>query len=67
MALPLDMALLMEWLWIILALATLALVIVLRIVTPKGPRHHSLSGFDFSQFKDRELSKRGVYDRTKWW
>lgn len=57
----------MEWfiLTAVIALLTLAVTITLRT-----KRHDagSIQGhFDFANFKDRELSKRGVYDRTEWW
>lgn len=45
-----------------------AVVIGIYVAKVKTRKDIRMSGgFDFADFKDRELSKRGVHDRTEWW
>jgi len=45
----------------------LALVAVFILRTKRHDAGSVPGRFDFADFKDRELSKRGVFDRTEWW
>lgn len=59
----------MEWIICIVAFVGVAVLVGLYVSKARELKdiHISPGRFDFAQFKDRELSKRGVYDRTKWW
>ena len=56
----------MEWIFISLAVGIVALVAMAALV---GNRHDGESvrgSFDFDRYKQNELSKRGLFDKTKW-
>jgi hypothetical protein len=57
----------MEWIFIITAFVGIGVLLGLYVARAKEKRDIHISRFDFASFKDRELSKRGVLDRTKWW
>jgi hypothetical protein len=58
----------MEWIIIAAAFIVVAALVALYVAKTKARKDVSIPGrFDFAEFKDRELSKRGVFDRTKWW
>lgn len=58
----------MEWIVAIGVVLGIIILIGMYTLRVKTRRNVYLRGhFDFAQFKDRELSKRGVYDRTAWW
>jgi hypothetical protein len=58
----------MEWIIIAVVFVGLAVLVALYVARARESKDIRISGrFDFADFKDRELSKRGVFDRTKWW
>ena len=60
----------MEWVFIIVVVAFvgIAALVALYVARVREGKDVQIPGrFDFADFKDRELSKRGVFDRTKWW
>jgi len=58
----------MEWILALGLVLGITLLGIMYIFKAKTHRTFRLRGrFDFAQFKNRELSKRGVFDRTGWW
>lgn len=56
----------MEWIFIALAVGIVALV---ALFVMAGNRHdgESVPGqFNFDRYKAQELSRRGLFDKTKW-
>lgn len=54
---------------VLIWLAPLVLVVVLAraLGADRRRRHDHLSGrFDFNHYKAREITQRGVFDKTKW-
>jgi len=49
------------------AVGAFALVAVLALRIKRHDAGNVPGHFDFADFKDRELTKRGVLDRTNWW
>jgi hypothetical protein len=56
----------MEWIFISFALGSIALVAVFAIVTHRYDGATVPGHFDFDRYKQKELSKRGLFDKTKW-
>lgn len=55
--------------WIITAALITAVFTLLAVVVLRAKRHDSgtVPGrFDFDGYKEGELSKRGLFDKTKW-
>ena len=58
----------MEWILFAVAFVGIAALVALHVAKARERKDIRIPGrFDFADFKDRELSKRGVFDRTKWW
>ena len=58
----------MEWIFLVVAFFGIAVLLGLYVARAREKKDIRIPGhFDFADFKDRELSNRGVYDRTKWW
>lgn len=56
----------MEWIFFTLA-AVVIVALVLGMTRRKPHGRQTVPGqFDFDQFKTRELSRRGVHDKTQW-
>lgn len=56
----------MEWIFIGLAVGLIAVVVIFVIVA-NGNDGVTVPGyFDFDKYKSLELSKRGLFDKTKW-
>ncbi|OLN27726.1 hypothetical protein DVDV_1980 [Desulfovibrio sp. DV] len=56
----------MEWIFIFVA-AGIAALAGLFALTGNRPDGESVKGhFDFDRYKQNELSKRGLFDKTKW-
>ena len=56
--------------WIIrsaLVMGIIVAILGLFLGKKKGHKKRSVPGFfSFDQYKERELSQRGVFDKTKW-
>ena len=56
----------MEWIFIGLALGLVALVAIFAIAANSHDGVTVPGYFDFDKYKSQELSKRGLFDKTKW-
>jgi uncharacterized membrane protein len=56
----------MEWIFISLAVGIIALVAIFAIVGNRYDGATVPGHFDFDKYKSQELSKRGLFDKTKW-
>jgi hypothetical protein len=57
----------MEWiLWIALGVGVVVLMVVLALRAKSHGGGSVSGGFDFEKYKEGELARRGVYDKTKW-
>ncbi|BAH74482.1 hypothetical protein DMR_09910 [Solidesulfovibrio magneticus RS-1] len=55
--------------WIIRSALVMGIIVLLGLSLGKKKEHkkRSVPGFfSFDQYKERELSQRGVFDKTKW-
>jgi len=55
--------------WFIGAALVMGIIVVLGLFLgkKKGHKKRSVPGFfSFDQYKERELSQRGVFDKTRW-
>jgi hypothetical protein len=57
----------MTWIITISVFVGIGVLTGLYVAGARAKKDIYISCFDFANFKDRELSKRGVLDRTKWW
>lgn len=53
----------MQW---ILPLVLLLLVVRALGANRRHRHHHLPDNFDFDSYKSREITQRGVFDKTKW-
>ncbi|UJX41137.1 hypothetical protein K9F62_00060 [Desulfovibrio sp. JY] len=56
----------MEWIFISLAVGIIALVAIFAIAANRYDGATVPGHFDFDRYKQNELSKRGLFDKTKW-
>ena len=56
----------MEWIFISLAVGIIALVASFAITANRYDGATVPGHFDFDKYKSQELSKRGLFDKTKW-
>ncbi|MFU2207161.1 hypothetical protein [Solidesulfovibrio sp. C21] len=56
----------MEWIFISLAVGLIALVAIFAIAANRHDGATVPGHFDFDRYKQNELSKRGLFDKTKW-
>ncbi len=56
----------MEWIFIGLAVGLVALVAIFAIAANSNDGVTVPGYFDFDKYKSQELSKRGLFDKTKW-
>ena len=56
----------MQWIYISLALGLAAVVAIFAIVAKSHDGVTIHGHFDFDKYKSQELSKRGLFDKTKW-
>ena len=55
--------------WFIGSALVMGIIVVLALTVgkKKGQKKGSVPGFfSFDQYKEKELSQRGVFDKTKW-
>lgn len=57
----------MEWIiWVALAVAAVVLTLVVILRTKRRDAGSVPGVFDFDNYKEGELSRRGLFDKTKW-
>ena len=56
----------MEWIFISLAVGLIALVAIFAIAANSNVSATAPGFIDFDKYKSQELSKRGLFDKTKW-
>ena len=56
----------MEWIFISLAVGLIALVAIFAIAANTNDSATVPGLFDFDKYKSQELSRRGLFDKTKW-
>lgn len=56
----------MEWIFISLAVGLVAVVAIFTIAANCTDGATVPGHFDFDKYKSQELSKRGLFDKTKW-
>ncbi|MFP5258426.1 MAG: hypothetical protein ACLGQH_05320 [Acidobacteriota bacterium] len=56
----------MEWIFISLAVGIVALIVLLAMTGQRKDGGPVKGHFDFDRYKQTELSKRGLFDKTKW-
>ncbi|WP_165352060.1 hypothetical protein [Solidesulfovibrio carbinolicus] len=56
----------MEWIFISLAVGLIALVAIFAIAANNNDGATGPGFIDFDKYKSQELSKRGLFDKTKW-
>ncbi|HML61686.1 hypothetical protein [Solidesulfovibrio sp.] len=56
----------MEWIFISVAVAIIALAAIFVIAANSNDGATVPGHFDFDKYKSQELSKRGLFDKTKW-
>ena len=56
----------MEWIFISLAVGIVVLIAVLALIGRNEDGGAVKGHFNFDRYKQTELSKRGLFDKTKW-
>jgi hypothetical protein len=56
----------MEWIFISLAVGIIALAAIFAIAAHRYDGATVPGHFDFDRYKQNELSRRGLFDKTKW-
>ncbi|WP_300156074.1 hypothetical protein [Solidesulfovibrio sp.] len=56
----------MEWIFIGLAVVLIAMVAIFAVAANSNDGATVPGRFDFDKYKSQELSKRGLFDKTKW-
>ncbi|EHJ46659.1 hypothetical protein DFW101_0642 [Solidesulfovibrio carbinoliphilus subsp. oakridgensis] len=56
----------MEWMFILLGVGVVVLIVFLLMATKSHDRESVPGRFDFDRYKAEELSRRGLFDHTKW-
>ncbi len=56
----------MEWIFICLAVGLIAMLAIFAIAANSNDGATIPGHFDFDKYKSQELSKRGLFDKTKW-